>query len=458
YKDDSKTVTRVLSSTIHEPADRPDGRVKEGAWIRFLTFLHWYPKDMPSEEKKLILRLDLSILIFGCLSFFTKYLDQASLTNAYVSGMREDLNFKGNDLNYVTATFWASYCTFMIPACYFMTHYPAKYVLPGLEVGWGICTLGLAWSQNLHNVYAMRFFTGIFECCSFTRTIYVIGSWYKPGEIGRRVSLFFIASPLGTMFAGYLQAAAYTNLHGVHGLAGWRLRLFVFPDVPSRKKPRFLTTANHDLASKRLESVTAPPQLKLSKSIFKRVFSRWHWHLLVLQWTLLDQNVAPGGQPFSLYLKAYPKIYSVIQVNTLPTITTAISIVAALTAGIFADKTGKFWFASSAATLPVIAGLSLLVAWDVGEKGRLAGFFLTGFQGVMSPMTMSWATVIMAGDAEERAVVTASMNAIGQAIAAGSQVLVVIFLILFLWNRDKKKAIGSSADQGQERWSMRQIG
>ncbi|THZ43326.1 putative allantoate permease [Aureobasidium pullulans] len=152
YKDDSKTVTRVLSSTIHEPADTPDGRVKEGA-----------------------------ILIFGCLSFFTKYLDQASLTNAYVSGMREELNFKGNDLNYVTATFWASYCTFMIPACYFMTHYPANYVLPGLEVGWGICTFGLAWSQNLHNVYAMRFFTGIFECCSFTGTIYVIGSWYKPG-------------------------------------------------------------------------------------------------------------------------------------------------------------------------------------------------------------------------------------------------------------------------------------
>lgn len=24
------------------------------------------------------------------------------------------------------------------------------------------------------------------------------------------------------MFAGYLQAAAYTNLRGVHGLEGWR--------------------------------------------------------------------------------------------------------------------------------------------------------------------------------------------------------------------------------------------
>lgn len=36
---------------------------------------------------------------------------------------------------------------------------------------------------------------------------------------------------------------------------------------------------------------------------------------------------------------------------------------------------------------------------------------------------MSWATVTMANDAEERAVVTASMNAIGQGIMAGVQVV-----------------------------------
>lgn len=136
--------------------------------------------------------------------------------------MREDIGLKGDDLNYITATFWASYCTFMIPACYFMTHYPANIVLPTLEVGWGLSTFGLAWARNVETLYAMRFFTGVFECCSFTGTIYIIGSWYKPGEIGRRVALFFIASPLGTMFAGYLQAAAYTNLNGTHGLAGWR--------------------------------------------------------------------------------------------------------------------------------------------------------------------------------------------------------------------------------------------
>ena len=50
-----------------------------------MTALHWYPRDMPSIEKRLVLKLDLMILIYGCLMFFTKYLDQASLTNAYVT-------------------------------------------------------------------------------------------------------------------------------------------------------------------------------------------------------------------------------------------------------------------------------------------------------------------------------------------------------------------------------------
>lgn len=59
-------------------------RPKENLWIRFMSLIGWYPSDMPSEEKLVVLKLDLSILIFGCLSFFTKYLDQQSLTNAYV--------------------------------------------------------------------------------------------------------------------------------------------------------------------------------------------------------------------------------------------------------------------------------------------------------------------------------------------------------------------------------------
>lgn len=62
-----------------------EDETRENAWIRLMTVVHWYPRDMPSKEKKLVLKLDLMILVYGCLCFFTKYLDQASLTNAYVT-------------------------------------------------------------------------------------------------------------------------------------------------------------------------------------------------------------------------------------------------------------------------------------------------------------------------------------------------------------------------------------
>lgn len=104
----------------------------------------------------------------------------------------------------------------------------------------------------------------------------------------------------------------------------------------------------------------------------------------------MDQNFIPGSQPFSLYLKAKDNIYSIVQINTLPTITTAISIVAAFVCGIIADKTSRFWIPSIAVTIPVLVGVALLVAWDVGESGRLAGFMLTGFEGGKSEYILPW--------------------------------------------------------------------
>ncbi|KAH7234509.1 major facilitator superfamily domain-containing protein [Fusarium solani] len=473
------TPSETVEPAANTPSQHEFGNLSdehENLWIRFMTFVGWYSREMPSSEKLVVLKLDLSILVFGCLSFFTKYLDQQSLTNAFV---RQEIGLWGNELNYITATFWASYCGAMIPACYLMTRYPANIVLPSLELGWGLATFGLAWVKNVEAIYAMRFFVGLFECCSFTGTIYIIGSWYKPNEVARRIALFFIASPGGTMFAGYLQAAAYKNLNGVHGLSGWRwlfiidgiitigiafIGYIVFPDVPSRKKPLALSRAEHALAQKRIEGLTAPPQLQLSTTIFRRVLGRWHFYAFVILWTILDLNILPGGQPFSLYLRANPDRYSIVQVNTLPTVTAAIMIVSALTAGVAADRLGNFWIPATITTVPVLIGMILLNVWDVGEKGRLAAFMLQGFMAPMSPMSMGWATVIMANDAEERAVVTASMNAIGQGIMAGAQVglfpatgaprwivgfksslgttvvqLAVIYTILYLSRRDANR-------------------
>jgi hypothetical protein len=48
----------------------------------------------------------------------------------------------------------------------------------------------------------------------------MLGSWYTPQEIGKRAMIFWLSGSVGTLFSGFLQAAAFTNLNGVNGYAG----------------------------------------------------------------------------------------------------------------------------------------------------------------------------------------------------------------------------------------------
>jgi len=53
----------------------------------------------------------------------------------------------------------------------------------------------------------------------------------------------------------------------------------------------------------------------------------------------------------------------------------AISILAALTAGVAIDRAANFWVPCVVATIPVLVGLMLLAVWDVGEGGGWLGLF-----------------------------------------------------------------------------------
>ncbi|EFX02194.1 pantothenate transporter [Grosmannia clavigera kw1407] len=57
------------------------------------------------EERAFVWRLDLGLLVVGFLGYTFKYLDQTNISNAYVSGMKEELHLEGDELNYFTTYF-----------------------------------------------------------------------------------------------------------------------------------------------------------------------------------------------------------------------------------------------------------------------------------------------------------------------------------------------------------------
>lgn len=355
--------------------------------------------------------------------------------------MKEDLNLGGNDLNYLQAVYYASYLSFMIPASFALTRLPIQRILPTMEVLWGICTFGCAWCQNLTQLYVCRFFLGGCETVAFTGLIYIIGSWYRRGEIGVRISLYTIASPLGGMISGYLQVATYTNLNGTHGLEGWRWLFVVcfcitipcaiigfvfFPNSPEYTKPSWwLTQADIDLTMARMrdEGIRRVDKKKVNyKRLFKKCLMNWHWYVFVFAWCLYDQNQYFSGTPFNLYLKASGK-YSVANINSYPTVVKAVSIFSTLVGGYYSDKTLDRFTPCLITTLLTLLGAIILRVYDVAEGARIFAFFVAGVANSMNNFQMTWASDITKDDPEVRSLVTASMNCIGQVFLAWVPIL-----------------------------------
>ncbi|KAJ5268008.1 Major facilitator superfamily domain general substrate transporter [Penicillium chrysogenum] len=145
------------------------------------------------------------IPVFGCLPFFTKYLDQQAITNAYVSLL----------LAYAHAN----------------KHCVAD---PGNWNETGNGTLHIRLCLGAESEYDIRnaLLIEIYESCSFTGVIYVIGSSYKPGEMTCRVALFFVST--WDYVCGLHAGCCLYGFQWEAWIVWVETRYFMFPDVPRR--------------------------------------------------------------------------------------------------------------------------------------------------------------------------------------------------------------------------------
>lgn len=60
----------------------------------------------------------------------------------------------------------------------------------------------------------------------------MLGGWYGPKELTKRLAILLEIESIASMFSGYLQAGLYTSMNGRHGLAGWQW-LFIMDGVIS---------------------------------------------------------------------------------------------------------------------------------------------------------------------------------------------------------------------------------
>ncbi|KAK3046673.1 hypothetical protein LTR09_011887 [Extremus antarcticus] len=364
-----------------------------------MGFLHslrvaiWGEPPPTKEERRLLFKIDWFILSYVCLMYWVNYLDRANLNNAYVSGAEEDLGFKGTQLNQINTIFYGGYLLGQIPNNLILQKIPPRIWLPITCLAWGLLTLGTGFVQHPWQIMVIRFFQGFFEASCFVGVHWILGSWYKPSEIGKRTAIFTSSGLAGTMFSGFLQGAIYTNLDGSSGLAGWRWLFIIdflitlpialygflfFPDTPTSTRARYLNPLERNLAVERLPEVDTKRGV-LGLSLFRRVVLSWHWWAFVLLWIAnSNTEMYSSNAIFQLYLTSTGK-YPVAQVNYIPTSVSGMGIVATLILGWYSDWNPRHrWHVGIFLSFTAIISGSLMLS-PPSEAARFAALILNGY-------------------------------------------------------------------------------
>ncbi|POS69989.1 major facilitator superfamily transporter [Diaporthe helianthi] len=401
-------------------------------------------------ERDLVRRLDIFLMTFGCVSQVIKYLDQTNISSAYVSGMKEDLNLQGNELNYFTTWFSVSYCIMLIPSQVIMTWVRPSWWLPGLEIGWGIITGLIALCHNAKQIYVLRVFLGLFESSAWPGMMTLFMYWYTPTELAKRMGFYHSCQTIGSMMSGALQTAMLNTLDGHHGIAGWRwlfvinaimtvavgfAGFFMLPDYPSSPNPRaFWFTGEHArIAQERLERHGQAGVKKITWAAAKRTASMWIAYFIPILYigTVLAQY---GINYFNLFLKSLlnpdgSRTWSTSQVNTIPIAGGAINVAFVWIWAIASDILQTRW---TLLVAQAVIGLVVSIIMSVWAQqpnttplsAAYASYFILYTCQGTAPLIFSWLADLVPQDPEARTLVVGYAIAGLYSIIAWSQVLV----------------------------------
>lgn len=397
------------------------------------------------EERSLVLRLDMFLMAYGCISQIIKYLDQQNITQAYVSGMKEDLALEGNELNYFTTWFNVGYCIMLVPSQIIMTHVRPSLWLPGLEVVWGVMTGLIATCHNASQIYALRAFLGLCESSAWPGMMTLLMNWYTPTELAKRMGFYHSCQAIGSMMSNALQTAMHETLDGTAGLAGWRwmfiinaimtvvvgvFGFFLIPDYPNKRNPRafWFTKADAALAMERLERHNRAEPKPIDLKAMKRTFSSWIVYFITVLYcaTVLASY---GYVYFSLWLKSLQNAdgsqrWDVSHINVIPIEGQAIQVAFVWIWAFLSDYLkNRHWLIVAQSLIGLVPAIIMSV-WNVPDSAKYFSYFVSYISLGTAPLIMSWLSDLIPQDPEQRALVVGVSIAIYYAISAWSQVLI----------------------------------
>lgn len=107
-------------------------------------------------------------------------------------GLREDLGLTtGNRYSMTASIFYLGFIVGAYPAMFLAQRYPVERVASGLVFLWGLCLILTVVCRDFQDVYAQRFFLGVFESGVSPLFMLIVGSFYRKDEQAMRMGIWY---------------------------------------------------------------------------------------------------------------------------------------------------------------------------------------------------------------------------------------------------------------------------
>ncbi|KAJ9635638.1 hypothetical protein H2204_005812 [Knufia peltigerae] len=215
-------------------------------------------------ERRLVWKFDLRILPTLAVMYLFNSLDKSNLGNAKTAGLEDDLGLKGDQYNLILSIFFIPYVLTAPFLGIAGKRYGPSRVLPIMMFCFGFFTLMVVAAKNFGGILALRWFLGMAESAFFPLVIYYQTTFYRRGELARRLAIFYAAQSIASAFGGLLSYGVFQIKSG--SLADWRylfiiegscsmlFAIFAFWYLPyDAQSAKFLTAEEKQLAFYRIQ-------------------------------------------------------------------------------------------------------------------------------------------------------------------------------------------------------------
>ncbi|GAB7352530.1 hypothetical protein MBLNU459_g2923t2 [Dothideomycetes sp. NU459] len=335
------------------------------------------PSWTAEEERKVVRKLDFSVLPLLTMVFFALQLDRGNIGNALTDNFLKDVGITQYQYN-IGQQLLSAVALGQIPSNILLYRFGPQKWISGQIFAWGLVATFQAFQHGLGSYLSTRLLLGLCEAGFIPGGLYTLSTYYKQEETSKRFAIYFFGNNFASACTGLL-AYGILRMRGICNLGGWQwlflieglftilcgaLFFALFPKGPNNPKSffnvRYFSEREEEILLHRIlreDSSKEKRSHKISRKELTSTLSNWriYPHVLISMCGIAPATTLGAYAPTLVKNFGYGKLKSNALVSVGPWIQIALNFLS----GYAADTTQRRGLVN-------LAGLALWWGFSLG--------------------------------------------------------------------------------------------